>query len=189
MRILCLTLCLLILGAMPAQAGDTLAKVEWKGFSLSYPSHWDEGRDSPTGEAGLRLSLSSGAQPVVNLLIFLNSESPTEGADEVSGAQIAEAFCLPIALDLAGKVNERIRHKPSRIELGGVVTDSVLFMVDRPPEVGSDFVSMDCFAQTRGGRGIAGVIFSGGVPGQLMQSPAFQQASRQAYAVVNSIRF
>jgi hypothetical protein len=177
-----------ILATSVAQAED-LKTFEWKGVSFSYPQSWKLQQGAADNQDAVNLQLLSESTPPVSLIINLNADKSMQGGTAEQSGKIGEAFCLPIALQLAEKAEQRIYHMPSRIQVAGKTMKSVSIVVEREAQGQKTFNNLHCFAGLGDGRVAVGAIISAGVPGQIMQQQPFLDATGQAYDIVDSIRF
>ncbi len=178
----------LLVGASAALAGD-LKTYEWKGVSFQYPASWALQQADAPAETAVNLQLLSQTNPPVNLFVNLNADKSLQGRTADQSGKVGEAFCLPIALQLAQKVEERIFHMPSRIQVSGKTSRSVTILVQREADGQKSFNSLHCFAGLGPDKVALGAIIAGGVPGQIMQQKPYLDAVEQAYDIVDSIAF
>jgi len=179
----------LVLFPAPAVAEIKLDTFEWSGISFDYPAGWRVQQPEGPNDETIALVLQSDTIPAVTLSINLSRDETLINPDESLAGRVGEAYCLPLALRLAGNVEEKISHLPTRIRVSGKSLPSVLMIVDREDGEGRAFSSFHCFAVSGAEHSAIGAVMSGGVRGRIMQQEPFREATEQAYDVIDSIRF
>ena len=175
--------------AVTASAADDMKRFEWKNVSFRYPAAWKVQEIKAPTENSHRLLLNSQTNPPVTVSMNLTKDASMLGADPSQAGKIGESFCLPSALKLAKKAEEKIYHMPTRIQVAGKSSQSVLMMVEREAGEQKTFSSLHCFATYDPGTMALGAIISGGVRGKILNQAPFLEATEQAYDMLDSIRF
>ncbi len=182
-------LLLALIFSAPSLSADAAKTYRWHGVSFHYPQGWTLEEGEVPNENYARLQLLSDSTPPVSLLLNLSKDGAMQGGTPDQSGKIGQAFCLPMALQLAGDVAERIYHMPSRIQVSGSTMKSVIIVVEREAKGQQIFSSMHCYAGMDSDRVAFGAIVFGGVRGRVMEEASFHRATEQAYDIVDSIRF
>ena len=175
--------------AAAASAAEELTTYKWENVSFRYPAAWKVQEIKAPTENSRRLLLKSQTNPPVNISMNMTKDASMLGADPSQAGKIGESFCLPSALKLAKKAEEKIYHMPTRIQIAGKNSKSVLMIVEQEAGVQKTFSSLHCFAAYDSSAMALGAIISGGVRGKILNQAPFLEATEQAYDMLDSIRF